>query len=188
MAPPSLRNRIRNGTLLMLAFALVLGSFAAPSIRRLGSAIRDTLYRNYISIEAAQHMHAAVYAVQLAQYSGTLPAVLAANHAVFNHWISVELSNITETGEAELAADIQRRGTRLFGELAAGPPAGSLGEQFATLHQRLDELIAINQEAMFRADSRANRMSERLAYEFVTGLLSLLIFGAALSWTIAWNL
>jgi hypothetical protein len=64
MAPPSLRNRIRNGTLLMLAFALVLGSFAAPSIRRLGNAIRDTLYRNYISIEAAQHMHAAVYAVQ----------------------------------------------------------------------------------------------------------------------------
>jgi NtrC-family two-component system sensor histidine kinase KinB len=114
--------------------------------------------------------------------------VLAANHAVFNHWISVELNNITETGEAELAADIQRRGTRLFGDLAAGPPAGSLGEQFTTLNQRLDELIAINQEAMFRADSRANRMSERLAYEFVTGLLSLLIFGAALSWTIAWNL
>ena len=55
-----LSSRIRNGTLLMLAIALVLGIIALPKVYRLGGAIRTTLYRNYISIEAAQHMHAAL--------------------------------------------------------------------------------------------------------------------------------
>jgi two-component system, NtrC family, sensor histidine kinase KinB len=186
--PPSLRNRIRNGTLLMLAFTLIVGSLAIPSIRSLGRAIRDTLYRNYISIEAAQHMHTALYAVELAGDEGSANAALAPNRGIFNHWINVELGNITEPGEGALAADIQQRGQRLFGEIALGQPTASLREEFTQLHQRLDDLIAMNQEAMFRADSRANRLSERLAYEFIAGLLSLLILGAVLSWTIAWNL
>ena len=60
MKVPPLSSRIRNGTLLMLAIALVLGVIALPKVYRLGGAIRTTLYRNYISIEAAQHMHAAL--------------------------------------------------------------------------------------------------------------------------------
>jgi two-component system, NtrC family, sensor histidine kinase KinB len=56
------------------------------------------------------------------------------------------------------------------------------------LHQRRDRLIEINRDAMFRADSRASRMSDQLTYEFAAGLVILLLLGAALSWTIAWNL
>src|SRR6202035_2911549 len=41
---------------------------------------------------------------------------------------------------------------------------------------------------MFRADSRASQMSDQLTYEFAAGLVLLLLLGAALSWTIAWNL
>jgi two-component system, NtrC family, sensor histidine kinase KinB len=41
---------------------------------------------------------------------------------------------------------------------------------------------------MFRADSRMTQMSDRLAYEFTIGLVILLVLGAALSWTLAWNI
>jgi hypothetical protein len=76
MSPRSLRTRIRNGILLMLAIVLVVGTFAVPTVHRLGGAIRETLYRNYTSIEAGQHMHAALYKIQLAQAKGTPAADL----------------------------------------------------------------------------------------------------------------
>jgi PAS domain S-box-containing protein len=184
MTPPSLRSRIRNGTLLMLAIALALGIFAVPTVQSLGRAIRETLYRNYTSIEASQHMHAALYNLQLAQANGTVAAALAPNRDLFTHWINVELNDITEVGEGELAADIQRRGKRIFDELANGarPPAS---QEYNELHQRIDELIAMNEAAMFRADSRSTRMSDRLAYEFAAGLLLLLLLGTIWAWTLA---
>jgi two-component system, NtrC family, sensor histidine kinase KinB len=187
MTPPSLRSRIRNGSLLMLAIALALGIFAVPTVHRLGTAIRETLYRNYTSIEASQHMHAALYNVQLAQANGMLSVALAPNRELFNHWINVELGDITEVGEAELAADLQYRGNKIFNELAdrRHPPAN---QEYDELNQRIDELIAMNKAAMFRADSRSARMSDRLAYEFGAGLLVLLLLGTILAWTLASNL
>src|SRR5215472_17343015 len=107
MSPPSLRTRIRNGTLLMLAMALILGALAVPTVHRLGRAIRETLYRNYTSIEASQHMHAALYDLQLAQANGTATAALTHNRDIFTHWINIEQNDITEVGEAELASDIE---------------------------------------------------------------------------------
>lgn len=188
MRPPTLRTRIRNGTLLMLLLAVLLGAFAVPTVHRLGGAIRATLYRNYLSIEAAQHMHSALYAAQLAQIAGTLDRTLPASHETFDHWIGVELGDITENGEAALAADIQQRGSRLFGDLSHGASPAATQVEFARLHDRLDDLIELNRQAMFRADSRASRMSDRLAYEFAAGLLALLLFGVTLAWTLAWNL
>ncbi len=187
MTPPSLRSRIRNGSLLMLAMALALGIWAIPTVHRLGSAIRETLYRNYTSIEASQHMHAALYNVQLARATGSLAGALPADRALFTHWINVELNDLTEIGEGELATDIQRRGAQIFDELAAGGAAPG-NEQFEQLHRTIDQLIAINKAAMFRADGRASRMSDRLAYEFAAGLLLLLLLGTILAWTLASNL
>jgi NtrC-family two-component system sensor histidine kinase KinB len=186
-APP-LRNRIRNGTLVMLAIALLLGLLALPQVYRLSGAIRETLYRNYVSIEASQHMHAALYALQVAERDGKLSAALPPNRDEFFHWIDVEEHDITEVGEAELAREIHERGRRLFAELEAGGPPARHDEEFAGLHARLDKLIQINRDAMFTADSRASRMGRRLTYEFAAGLAALLVFGAALSWTLAWTI
>ena len=188
MTPPPLRARIRNGTLLMLALTLTIGAFAAPTIHRLGGSIRETLYRNYVSIDAAQHMHAALYAAELAQLNGTLRAVLPGSRETFTHWIDVELNDITEIGEEPLARDIQARGQRIFDELGRGHPGTPDHHEFDLLHQRVDDLIEMNRAAMFRADSRTTRMSDRLAYEFAIGLVVLLVLGAALSWTLAWNI
>lgn len=188
MKPPSLRNRIRNGTLAMLVIALTLVGLALPEVHRLGGAIRQTLYRNYVSIEAAQHMHAALWQLQVAARDGRGATILPTVRDEFTHWIRIEEADITETGEAALAKDIDDRGATLFAEIARGPANASHDEDFAAVHQRLDRLIAINRDAMFRADSRASQMSDRLTYEFAAGLVVLLLLGAALSWTIAWNI
>jgi NtrC-family two-component system sensor histidine kinase KinB len=187
MTSSSLRSRIRNATLLMLALALALGIFAVPTVQRLGGAIRETLYRNYTSIEASQHMHAALYNLQLAQAAGAWQGALAPNRERFIRWINIELNDITEVGEAKLAADIERRGKRIFDELASGthPPTS---QEYDQLHQRIDQLIAMNKAAMFRADSRSTQMSNRLAWEFAAGLLLLLLLGTILAWTLASNL
>jgi two-component system, NtrC family, sensor histidine kinase KinB len=187
MTPLSLRSRIRNGILLMLALALALGIFAVPTVHQLGGAIRETLYRNYTSIEAAQHMHAALYNLQLAQANGTIAIALPPNRELFKHWISIELNDITEVGEGVLAADIQNRGNRIFDELASGLHPPTINE-YDQLHHRIDELIAMNQAAMFRADSRSSQMSDHLAYEFAAGLLLLLLLGTILAWTLGSNL
>lgn len=188
MQPPSLRNRIRNGSLAMLIIALVLGGLALPQVQHLGGAIRNTLYRNYVSIDASQHMHAALWDLQLAAHDGKAAQVLPRSRDEFDHWIKIEEGDITEVGEEALARDIDRRGHQLFDELAAGGAPGAHDDEFAALHAQLDRLIAINSDAMFRADSRASRMGDRLTYEFVAGLILLLLLGIALSWTLAWNI
>lgn len=188
MTPPPLRARVRNGTLLMLVLTLTIAGFAVPTVHRLGGSIRKTLYRNYVSIEAAQHMHAALYAVELAQLQGRLPVVLPASRDAFTHWMNVELGDITEVGEETLAHDIQRRGRATFDELERSVAGIPSREEFGLLHHRLDDLIQLNKAAMFRADSRAARMGDRLAYEFTIGVIVLLAFGAVLSWTLAWSI
>ena len=188
MSPSSLSKRIRNGGLLMLLIALGLGTMSLPQVYRLGGAIRQTLYNNYISIEAAQHMHAALYALQLAQRDGVLPTALPANRDAFLHWIDAELNHITETGEAELAADIEHRGRRLFDQFSASAPASQTDQEVAELHRRLDELTGMNQAAMFKADSRASQLSARLTTAFGAGLILLLVIGVALAWTLAWKI
>lgn len=186
MTPPKLRTRIRNGALAMLAIVLFLGALALPEVRRLGGAINETLYRNYVSIEASQHMHAAMWALQLAERDATVAAVLPSARAEFLHWIYIERHDITEAGEAELALDIETRGRRLLAELAEAKPSSPRHDaEFAALRERLDRLVAINRDAMFRADSRSVRMAAQLAYEFAAGLVLLLLVGAVLSWTLA---
>jgi two-component system, NtrC family, sensor histidine kinase KinB len=113
--------------------------------------------------------------------------VLAANRNEFTHWIDVELGDITEVGEIDIARDIQAGGQRLFDELARDPTVHH-DDEFDQLRGRLDDLVRINKQAMFRADSRATQMGERLAYEYAGGLALLLLIGIALSWTLSWTI
>ena len=184
---PSLRSKIRNGTLVMLALAVLLGALALPEIYRLGGAIRETLHRNYVSIEAARQMQMALYGLQLAQRDGKLSTALPIGRERFLHWNGVELGDITEVGEDQLAKDIDQRGHRLLAELSSANPSAH-DDEFAQLHDLLDKLSEMNSDAMFRADSRAYRIGWHVTSEFALGLVALLVFGAALSWTIAWSI
>ena len=188
MNAPSLQRRIRNGTLLMLALVVLLGLYTLPRVYALGGAIRATLYRNYVSIEAAQNMHAALNTLQVAEHDGKAKDVLPGARHDFLQWMDVENHDFTEVGEPELAADITRRGNQLFAEIAAAPPGTYHDRQFAELNGRLDDLIAMNKAAMFRADSRSVKLGKDLAYEFAGGLALVLLVGAAVSWGLGWRL
>ncbi|HEY6299911.1 MAG TPA: ATP-binding protein, partial [Candidatus Binatus sp.] len=177
-----------NGTLLMLALVVLLGLYTLPRVYALGGAIRATLYRNYISIEAAQNMHAALNTLQVAEHDGKAKDVLPGARHNFLQWIDVEDHDFTEVGEPELAADILKRGNQLFADVAAAPPGTNHDLEFAELNGKLDDLIAMNKAAMFRADSRSVRLGKRLAYEFAGGLALVLLVGAAVSWGLGWRL
>jgi two-component system, NtrC family, sensor histidine kinase KinB len=188
MSTPSLRTRIRNVSLLLVVLVIGLGVYALPRVYQLGTSIRDTLYRNYISIEAAQHMHDALRVLQLAERDGHGRDALPSSRATFMHWMDIEDHDFTEVGEPELAHDIQGRGQRLFDEIAAAPPQARHDSEFDELNARLNDLIAMNQAAMWRADSRAAGLGRRLTYEFAGGLLALLVTGTAFSWALGWAL
>ncbi|HSR57707.1 MAG TPA: hypothetical protein VLL57_05935, partial [Candidatus Binataceae bacterium] len=183
---PSLRNRIRNSILILLALVVILGAYALPRVYQLGSAIRETLYRNYVSIEAAQHMHEALRVLQLAERDGRAHEVLADVQHEFMHWMYIENHDFTEVGEPELAADIENRARKLFADVDHAPPGARHDREFDELHRRVDDLIQMNKAAMFRADSRAIALGRRLTYEFAIGLAVLLIAGAALSFGTGW--
>jgi PAS domain S-box-containing protein len=185
---PSLRNRIRNSILILLALVVVLGVYALPRVYRLGSAIRETLYRNYVSIDAAQHMHDALRKLQLQERDGRAQTALAAVRGDFMHWMQVENHDFTETGEPQLAADIENRAGRLFDDINAAAPGVRHDREFDELHRRIDDLIGMNKAAMFRADSRSIALGKRLSYEFAVGLVVLLIAGAALSFGTGWTI
>src|SRR5579871_1898023 len=114
----SLRSRIRNGTLLLLGLVIALGIYALPRLNSLGGAIRETLYRNYISIEVGQHQHEALRSLQLAERDGKGRDALPATRNNFMHWMDIEKHDITEVGEPQIAADIEARANKLFDEIA----------------------------------------------------------------------
>ncbi len=188
MSTPSLRARVRNVSLVMVAAVIALGAYALPRVYQLGTAIRDTLHRNYISIEAADHMHESLRVLQLAERDGRARAALGDTRDRFMHWMQVEDNDFTELGEPELAHDIERRGRRLFDEIASAPPGARHDAEFDELHARLNDLAAMNQAAMWRADSRAAELGKRLTYEFAAALAALLVTGTALSWALGWVL
>jgi hypothetical protein len=133
-------------------------------------------------------MHEALRVLQLAERDGRARDALPSSRATFMRWMDIEDHDFTEVGEPELAHDIQGRGQRLFDEIAAAPPQARHDSEFDELHARLNDLIAMNQAAMWRADSRAAGLGRRLTYEFAGGLLTLLVTGTALSWGLGWAL
>jgi len=182
MSAPSLQRRVRNGMLVMLALVVVLGAYTLPRVYMLGGAIREAMHRNYVSIEAAQHMHAVLTQLQVAEHSGTVAQVLPSVREKFDKWLAVENGDITENGEKDLAADIGRHGDKLFADVGAAAPGVYHDREFDELHGRLDDLVAMNKTAMFRADSRAVQLGRRLALDFAAGLALVLIAGGAVSW------
>ena len=184
----SLRSRIRNSTLLMLALVIAFGAYALPRLNSLGGAIRETLYRNYISIEVGQHQHAALRNLELAERDGKGREALPAARDDFMHWMTIEQHDITEVGEPQIANDLEARARKLFDEIANDPPGARHDQEFNDLHARIDDLIALNKAAMFRADSRATQLGTHLTYEFAAGFAILLLAAATLSIWMGWTL
>src|SRR5579862_66401 len=184
----SLRSRFRNGALVLLFTVVTVGALSLPGVYRLGSSIREALYRNYRSIEAAQRMHEALRVLELAECSGGTRQFLVRSRAIFAQSVDLVKSNITEPGEDEVIQDIDRRWQALFAELASAPPSARHEQDFEQLHALIDELTDINKSAMFRADSSAFRLANRLEYELGAVMMVLLIVAAVISLGLGWAL
>src|SRR5260370_33622218 len=141
-----------------------------------------------MDMEAAKNMQAAHNPLQVVESDGKAKEVVPAARHEFLQWNDIENRNFTEVGEPELAADITRRGNQLFADIATAPSGNHHDTEFAELNGQLDDLIAMNKAAMFRADSRSVQLGKHLAYEFAGGLVLVLLVGAAVSWGLGWRL
>lgn len=178
--------------LAVLGLFVLLGVYEMPRIAELGGAVRGVLQRNYISILAGRHMQTALLRMQIGELEGDAHPYVADTRNEFNYWMDVENQSLTEIGEAELAHDLQTHARRLFVEVALSPPGTHHDSQFRYLQDHVTDLIEMNQNAMYRDDARAQRLSLRLMITFGAGLVIASILGVALSWTlgstIAWPL
>ncbi len=178
--------------LVVLGLFVLLGAYEMPRIAELGGAVRAVLQRNYISILAGRHMQTALHRLQIGELQGDAHPYLADARGEFNYWMDVENQSLTEIGESELAHDLQTHARRLFVKVALSPPGTHHDSQFQYLQDHVTDLIEMNQNAMYRDDARAQRLSLRLMITFGAGLLIASILGVALSWTlgstIAWPL
>ena len=87
-------------------------------------------------------------------------------------------------GEPQLAGDLESDATRLFAELKASGPGKWHDLQFDALRERIDDLIATNRAAMFRANGNAVILSRRVAIEFAAVLVALVLVGIGGSWVL----
>jgi len=183
-ARPSLRSRVRNATLLVLGMVLLLGFYEMPRILELGRAVSDVLQQNYISILAGRHMQMALHRLQVAELNGDAHPAFASAREEYTYWMDVENSSLTEVGEAELAHDLDINAKRLFATIASSPPGSHHDNQFEYLQNHVTDLVEMNQNAMYRDEALALRLSRRLTITFAAGLIFASVLGVALSWTL----
>lgn len=190
----SLRTKILAGyglALVLLIAVLVLGYV---NLNRLGLASESILRENYRSIRAAEQMIDAVER----QDSGVLIYLLGRRdsglvqyrrgQSRFQRWLARAQDNVTIDGEREVLARIDSAYTAYtvaFTELieggAAAPPdsvaySSEIAPRFRAVREALVELRRLNQETMFAASARAERIADRAKWSLgVAGGLVVLI-------------
>jgi len=164
---------------------VLLGIYEVPHIVELGGAVRAVLQRNYISILAGRHMEMSLHRLQVGELNGDARRLLADARDEFMYWMDVENQSLTEVGESELAHDLHNHAKRLFAKIATSPPGSHHDDQFQYLQNHLTDLVEMNQNAMYRDDALAQRLSLRLTVTFGAGLMLATVLGVFLSSTLA---
>lgn len=190
----TLRKKILAGyglALVLLIAVLVLGYV---NLNRLGLASESILRENYRSIRAAERMIDAIER----QDSGALLYLLGrrgqgveqfrAAQNRFQRWLARAQDNVTIEGEREVLSRIDSTYTAYsvaFTDLieGGGPGAGDtvsysedLEPLFRAVRENLIELRNLNQETMFSASDRAQRIANRAKWSLgVAGGLVILI-------------
>lgn len=169
----SLAGRVWLTNLALVVLMAALGVLAGSRLAVLERSVNRVLSRNYLSVQAARGMLAAINGLR----TGDLGAAQAETD--FARWLEVERHNITEPGEARLVARIGEAGARFFAaardRAAGGDRAGA--QRLAGL---LAELVRLNEHAMFSADRHTVSVARRLRTEELgLALLALLLLGGS---------
>ncbi len=188
--------RLRSKLLLAqapLAVVLVLlGVLSTRVISFLGHNAELILRDNYRSVLAAERMKDAAqqldHAALLLSAGRVQPGPDSAPRGRFEAALRDQESNVTEPGEDEATAEIRRRWdgyAASLDRLATAPATvrqalylEAARSAFLALLRSVDEILAINQEAMVRKSERAQREAQRTG-EIVVGVTAaVLLLGA----------
>jgi NtrC-family two-component system sensor histidine kinase KinB len=205
----SLRQRVLLSYLCLMLVLMLAGAWGIYHFVVLGRAVDRILRNNYRSIVAAETMRDALERqdsaamFHVAGQDAKAWAQYRIHAARFRAQYEVAAHNITEMGEPEIVADIDRQ-FRAYTALIQAflwPPTpmtpaeerryyfSRLEPAFMRLKDRCGDLLRLNQAAMLRANDRAIRLSQRATWSTVgmTGLAVLLasIFGVRFSEAIA---
>jgi signal transduction histidine kinase/biopolymer transport protein ExbB/TolQ len=177
----SLTGRIWLTTLL---FSLLMAGLSVLAISRLSvleSSVNHVLSRNYSSVKAVDGMKDAISRFR----AGDLARESA--QARFSHWFEIEQRNLTEPGEDALTATVARQAGDFF-NLARTDPARARQAGAPALSLALDQIVELNEHAMFSADRRTVRVARDLrAGELAIVMLAVLILGAS-NFVVSWSM
>jgi NtrC-family two-component system sensor histidine kinase KinB len=192
----SLRQRVLLSYLFLMLVLMLAGAWGIYHFVVLGRAVDRILRNNYRSILAAENMKealerqdsAAMFHVAGHDQKARAQYLIYADR--FRHQYLDAANNITEVGEPEIVADIDRQFrayTALIQPfLARGHSPGASASYFAHLEpafvrlkDRCDDLLHLNQAAMVRANARAIQLSQRATWSTVVmGMLALCLVTA----------
>lgn len=185
-----------------LALALVLVALLAQwTVSRLGQQAQVVLKDNYRSVLAAERMKesiermdSAATFVLMGRRDLALPQQ-AQHRRLFANELAVELANLTEPGEAEIARRMQALYARYVEELdrllGMSDPAAERSYYFAVLQpdfvrvkNSADDILAINQDAMVRKSNEAGKLAQRMNSLVLLCLLLACVVGPLASATL----
>ncbi|MFA6508508.1 MAG: ATP-binding protein [Treponemataceae bacterium] len=192
---PSIGQRILLAVGVSLALTVGVTMWGVDHIRVLGDASYSILKENYRSIVAAVMMDKALARQDTAALSFTLGEKskeirsYADLTAEFQVWLQRERENITIEGEAELAEAIGETysryldaSARLLASTGSGGRSVLLDETRGVsgeLRKRLEELRTMNQETMYGASDKAQRIARRAALSMLLLGIAAVLAGAA---------
>ena len=191
----SLRGKLAFSYGLLIIIILAVSAWGIYHFVKLGRAIDVILVNNYKSIAAAENMREAldrqdsVAIFFIAAHPQNAREQFEANSRKFVHEFEIAANNITEPGESEIVVDIKAKHQTYQRDLENFLSRTQSSElsvfyfqrlepEFLALKNRLDELLQLNQQAMFTANDRAISFSRR--GEVSTAIMALLALTAAL--------
>ncbi|HEY3137062.1 MAG TPA: ATP-binding protein [Blastocatellia bacterium] len=191
----SLRGKLAFSYGLLIIIILAVSAWGIYHFVKLGRAIDVILVNNYKSIAAAENMREAldrqdsVAIFFIAAHPQNAREQFEANSRKFVHEFEIAANNITEPGESEIVVDIKAKHQTYQRDLENFLSRTQSSElsvfyfqrlepEFLALKNRLDELLQLNQQAMFTANDRAISFSRR--GEVSTAIMALLALTVAL--------
>jgi signal transduction histidine kinase len=179
----NLRTQLIASHLAIVALMTIVMALAVGTFFQLGRSISRILRDNYASVIAAEDMKESLERIDsaatfyLAGQTVKARQQYQANLPVFEKWMTVEENNITEVGEQQMANDLAAWFPvyRLAVEkLLNGQVHGAAGERiyyfrllepsFLRIKQRAQDVLDVNQAAMWRADHRTRGEALRAAW------------------------
>jgi NtrC-family two-component system sensor histidine kinase KinB len=189
----TLRRRLLLAQVPLAAALLVVGAASLRTVAYLGESSETILKDNYRSVLAAQRMGDAVDGLDREALLRALgrPAgePVEALHDRFDSELRVQQGNLTEPGEAQATtrlasawmayreAEKAQEGAREGLTAFLGPLQRSSQEVRASI----DEVLALNQDAMVRKSNQARRSSERLLQLMLVATVAALVLGLVAS-------